>query len=157
MTETRPVESNPAGARLALDELLCFAIHSAAQAVGRANKPMLDKVGLTYPQFLVMIVLWAEDNRTVGAIGEKLFLESSTLTPLLKRLEAAGFVRRDRCTQDERQVRVRLTSQGQALQETLRDHRPEWLERVFGTDVAEARALKHRMMALRDRLLRESG
>ena len=75
---------------LVLDDLLCFAFHSTAQAIGRANKPMLDKIGLTYPQYLAMVVLWAEDNQTVGRIGEKLLLESNTLTPLLKRLEAAG-------------------------------------------------------------------
>src|SRR4051812_28992647 len=81
---------------LKLDEFLCFAIHSAAQAIGRANKPLLDKLGLTYPQFLVMLVLWAEDDQTVSRIGDRLFLESNTLTPLLKRLEAAGYIHRTR-------------------------------------------------------------
>ena len=78
---------SPPETHLDLDQFLCFAIHSTAQAVGRANKPMLDQIGLTYPQYLVMVVLWAEDNQTVGQIGDKLFLESNTLTPLLKRLQ----------------------------------------------------------------------
>src|SRR5688500_2306623 len=86
--------TKPAEPRLDLNEFLCFAIHSTAQAVGRANKPMLDQLGLTYPQYLVMVVLWAEDDQTVGQIGEKLYLESNTLTPLLKRLEAVGYIRR---------------------------------------------------------------
>src|SRR3712207_6426916 len=101
--------------RLELDDFLCFALHSTAQAAVRANKPMLDRLRLTYPQYLVMIVLWAEDGQTVSSIGDKLFLDSSTLTPLLKRLEAAGLVRRARCPEDERQVRVSLTDRGKAL------------------------------------------
>ena len=108
-------ESPSTSPSLDLNEFLCFALHSTAQAIGRANKPMLEKIGLTYPQYLVMIVLWKEDNRTVSAIGEKLFLESSTLTPLLKRLEGLGHVRRTRSGTDERQVVVELTEQGSRL------------------------------------------
>jgi DNA-binding MarR family transcriptional regulator len=141
--------------RLDLDEYLCFAIHSAAQAVGRANKPLLDKLGLTYPQFLVMLVLWAEDDQTVGSIGDRLFLESNTLTPLLKRLEAAGYIRRNRDAADERQVRIRLTEQGQALREKAKGEKIEWVDRVFDGDQDAARALRQRITALRDRLLPE--
>jgi DNA-binding MarR family transcriptional regulator len=136
-----------------LDQLLCFALHSTAQAVVRASKPMLDKLGLTYPQFLVMTVLWAEDNQTVGAIGDKLFLESSTLTPLIKRLEAAGLVRRARCAEDERQVRVGLTDRGKALRGEARTHHPAWAARAFGDNPEGAKALKERVVALRERLL----
>jgi DNA-binding MarR family transcriptional regulator len=143
--------------RLDLDSLLCFAIHSTAQAVGRANKPLLDKLGLTYSQFLVMLVLWSEDDQTVSGIGDRLFLESSTLTPLLKRLEAAGYVRRVRCTADERQVRIRLTEAGKALQERARQHSPDWVERAFGSDKDGAVALKARIIALRDQLLSVPG
>ena len=119
----------------------------------RANKPLLDKLGLTYPQFLVMLVLWAEDDQTVSGIGDKLFLESSTLTPLLKRLEAAGYVRRVRCTTDERQVRIRLTEAGTALHEQAKQHSPDWVERAFGSNGADAQSLKERIIALRDQLL----
>ncbi|MFC7557394.1 MarR family winged helix-turn-helix transcriptional regulator [Pseudoroseomonas wenyumeiae] len=113
---------------LDLDSFLCFAIHSTAHAVQRANKPLMDKLGLTYPQYLVMVVLWAEDNQTVSRIGDRLFLESSTLTPLLKRLEAAGLVRRQRDTADERQVgatdrsRPRPARQGAPPAWLVREH-----------------------------------
>mgnify|MGYP002622451830 CR=1 FL=1 len=137
--------------RLDLDRHFCFALHSTAQAVVRANRPMLDKLGLTYPQYLVMVVLWAEDQQTVGSIGDKLFLDSSTLTPLLKRLEAAGLVRRARCPEDERQVRVSLTEQGKALYEEACRHRPTWHTRAFDHP-DEMSALRERIVALRDRL-----
>lgn len=139
--------------RLDLDEYLCFALHSAAQAVGRANKPLLDQLGLTYPQFLVMLVLWTEDDQTVGSIGDRLFLESNTLTPLLKRLEAAGYIHRARDTADERQVRIRLTERGLALREKAKAQKPEWIDRVFDGDQDAARALRQRITALRDRLV----
>jgi MarR family transcriptional regulator, organic hydroperoxide resistance regulator len=105
---------------------------------------MLDKLGLTYPQYLVMVALWAEDDQTVGGLGDKLFLESSTLTPLLKRLEAAGLVRRARCAEDERQVRVRLTEKGEALHDEARRHHPAWVARAFADDPEGAKALKGR-------------
>ena len=148
MTDTKPAEP-----RLDLNEFLCFAIHSTAQAVGRANKPMLDQLGLTYPQYLVMVVLWAEDNQTVGRIGDKLFLESNTLTPLLKRLQAAGYIARSRCPEDERQVRIRLTDRGRALQEKARALHPAWVGRAFGEDLGAAKALQQQIVALRDKLV----
>ena len=88
-----------------LGDFLCFAVYSANLAFGRAYKPILDQVGLTYPQYITIVALWEEDNQTVGSLGEKLFLESNTLTPLLKKLEAMGYVRRERAAADERQVR----------------------------------------------------
>jgi DNA-binding MarR family transcriptional regulator len=100
---------------LKLDDFLCFAIYSAGHAFTRLYKPLLDAVGLTYPQYLVMVVLWERDGRTVSQIGERLLLESSTLTPLLKRLEGAALIRRSRDRKDERQVRVHLTASGRAL------------------------------------------
>ena len=103
------------GLDLDLSTFLCFAIYSANGAFGRAYKPILDRVGLTYPQYLVMVCLWARDGQTVGEIGKQLFLETNTLTPLLKRLEAAGLVQRVRGRQDERQVRIILTHAGKAL------------------------------------------
>jgi DNA-binding MarR family transcriptional regulator len=98
-----------------LDEQLCYAIYSAGMAIQRVYKPLLDQLGLTYPQYLVLNVLWREEEQTVGGIAEKLALESSTLTPLLKRLEAAGLVRRTRNPDNERQVVIALTDQGRAL------------------------------------------
>lgn len=105
-------EANPP---LPLDDQLCYAIYSAGIAVQRAYKPLLDELGLTYPQYLVLNVLWHQDGQTVGRLAHRLALESSTLTPLLKRLEAAGLLRRTRNPDNERQVVVELTDRGRAL------------------------------------------
>lgn len=102
-------------AALPLDDQLCFALYSASMAVSRAYKPMLDDLGLTYPQYLVLHALWEQDGRTIGAIADRLALESSTITPLVKRLEAAGFVVRERSVEDERRVLVRLTTKGRDM------------------------------------------
>ncbi len=102
---------------LTLDDQLCFALYRASMAIQRAYKPLLDELGITYPQFLVLSSLWENDGQTVGAIARRLDLESSTITPLLKRLEQAGFVRRERQPADERQVVVRLTETGHAMRE----------------------------------------
>ena len=99
-----------------LDDQLCYAIYSAGIAVQRAYKPLLDELGLTYSQYLVLNILWREDGQPIGRIADQLALESSTLTPLLKRLEAAGMVSRTRNPSNERQVVVALTEAGQALQ-----------------------------------------
>jgi len=120
----KSVSAAPKPARSApidVSDHLCFAIYSAGHAFNRVYKPLLDELGLTYPQYLVMIALWAEDDQTVGEIGAKLFLESSTLTPLLKRLEALGYLARKRNPQDERQVRLTLTDKGSALRKKARD------------------------------------
>lgn len=106
---------------LRLDDQLCFKLYAASRAVIRAYKPMLDELGLTYPQYLVMLVLWewqaeAPEQATVKALGERLMLDSGTLTPLLKRLEQLGLVQRRRSTSDERELRLALTAEGQALQ-----------------------------------------
>lgn len=103
------------GEALALGQQLCFAVYSVAHAFNRTYKPLLDRFGLTYPQYLVLLALWQDDNRTVKGIGEELGLDSGTLSPLLKRLEAAGFVSRTRDKGDERQVIVALTEKGVAL------------------------------------------
>lgn len=101
-----------------LSNFLCFAIYSANLAFGRAYKPILDKLGLTYTQYIAMVALSEEDDQTVSALGEKLFLESNTLTPILKKLESMSFVQRQRDPADERQVRVSLTAAGRDLLET---------------------------------------
>ena len=111
----RPPLSDQTSNPPALDDQLCYALYSASMAIQRVYKPLLDDLGLTYPQYLVLNVLWAEDGQTVGAIAEKLALESSTLTPLLKRLEVAGLVKRTRNPQNERQVVVSLTDAGTAI------------------------------------------
>lgn len=105
----------PDNSPVPLDDQLCYSIYSASMAIQRVYKPLLDDLGLTYPQYLVLNVLWRSDSQTVGGIAEKLALESSTLTPLLKRLEAAGLVTRTRNPDNERQVIVVLTEQGRAL------------------------------------------
>ncbi|MGO4381484.1 MarR family winged helix-turn-helix transcriptional regulator [Pseudoduganella sp. RAF53_2] len=100
-----------------LSDYLCFAVYSANLAFGKAYKPILEKLGLTYTQYITVIALWEHDNQTVSGLGEKLFLESNTLTPILKKLETMGYVRRQRDAEDERQVRVTLTEAGYRLRE----------------------------------------
>ena len=112
----RPPKSAEKGRKLS--NFLCFAVYSANLAFGRAYKPLLDKIGLTYTQYIAMVALSDEDEpTTVSALGEKLFLESNTLTPMLKKLESMGYLRRQRDPADERQVRVSLTEAGRKLRE----------------------------------------
>ncbi|PVM87605.1 MarR family transcriptional regulator [Caulobacter radicis] len=98
-----------------LDDQVCFSLYATSMAINRTYKPMLDAMGITYPQYLVLNVLGEADGATVGAIAQRLFLESSTVTPPIKRLEQAGLVVRQRSAADERQVQVRLTDAGRAL------------------------------------------
>ncbi|MBS0247423.1 MAG: MarR family transcriptional regulator [Proteobacteria bacterium] len=114
-----PSDAKPTS-RPDVTDLLCFAIYSTGHAFNRVYKPLLDELGLTYPQYLVMVALWAADDQTVGEIGDRLFLESSTLTPLLKRLETLGLLTRRRDPEDERQVRLRLTDKGAGLRKKAR-------------------------------------
>ena len=102
---------------LPLSDYLCFAVYSANLAFGKAYKPILEELGLTYTQYITIIAMWEEDHQTVSGLGEKLFLESNTLTPILKKLEAAGYLERLRDPEDERQVRVSLTKTGRRLRE----------------------------------------
>ena len=104
-------------AAVPLSDFLCFAVYSANLAFGKAYKPILEELGLTYTQYVTIIALWEEDNQTVSGLGEKLFLESNTLTPMLKKLEAMGYLERQRDPEDERQVRVSLTKIGRRLRE----------------------------------------
>ncbi len=136
---------------LRLDNQICFAVYSAAHAFNRVYKPLLDRLGLTYPQYLVMLVLWERDDVPVKEIGEKLFLDSGTLTPLLKRLEAAHLVKRTRSREDERQVLIVLTAQGHALKDKARSVPPSILA-ASDCSVAELVAMKDEIVALRDRL-----
>ena len=136
---------------LVLDEFLCFAVYSLSHAFNRTYKPLLEALSLTYPQYVAMVVLWERDGRTVSELGDKLHLDSGTLTPLLKRLEAAGLVQRERDTEDERQVRIRLTKAGLALKEKARAI-PEAILCATGRPKPELRALNEQLLRLRDQL-----
>jgi DNA-binding MarR family transcriptional regulator len=100
---------------LCLDNQLCFALYAASHAIKKAYRPLLDQLGLTYPQYLILMVLWTENALKVSDIGQRLHLDSGTLTPVLKRLETTGLVKRARRLQDEREVEISLTPEGQAL------------------------------------------
>ena len=141
---------------LQLDNQICFAVYSAGHALNRVYKPLLDKLGLTYPQYLVMLVLWERDQVPVKEIGEKLFLDSGTLTPLLKRLEAAGLVKRTRSVDDERKVIVTLTAQGKGLRDRA-GAVPQGILGASGCTVDELVSMKEEIVALRDRLNRALG
>ena len=136
---------------LLLGNQLCFAVYSTAHAFNRAYKPLLDRLGLTYPQYLVMLVLWERDGVPVKDIGEQLLLDSGTLTPLLKRLEAAELVKRTRSTEDERQVLIALTPRGQALKEKARTV-PQAILAASACSISELSAMKNELITLRDRL-----
>ena len=144
-------------APLLLGNQLCFAIYSAGHAFNRVYKPLLDRLGLTYPQYLVMLVLWERDGLSVKEIGERLFLDSGTLTPLLKRLEAAHLVKRTRSAADERQVLVALTAQGTSLREKAKTIVPPAILAATGCSVAELSALQKNLVALRERLDAAAG
>ncbi len=145
------VKKQMADLMLRLDNQVCFAVYSTAHAFNRVYKPLLDRLGLTYPQYLVMLVLWERDDVPVKEIGERLFLDSGTLTPLLKRLEAADLIKRTRSTEDERQVLIALTPKGRSLQEKARTV-PQSILAASACSVSELSALKNDLVALRDRL-----
>ena len=136
---------------LRLDNQICFAVYSASHAFNRVYKPLLDRLGLTYPQYLVMLVLWERDNIPLKDIGERLFLDSGTLTPLLKRLEAAGLIKRTRSAEDERQVLIELTREGHALRDKAKAV-PQSILAASACSVGELVAMKNEIVALRDRL-----
>jgi MarR family transcriptional regulator, organic hydroperoxide resistance regulator len=143
----------PTGKGRKLSNFLCFAVYSANLAFGRAYKPILDAVGLTYTQYIAMVALSEADEQTVSVLGEKLFLESNTLTPILKKLEQLGFIRRRRDPVDERQVRLSLTQAGRRL-----------IEKDLGEALTDATGLgeefpvvQQTVSRLRDNLLRNTG
>lgn len=136
---------------LLLDNQLCFALYSANLAVNKLYRQLLAPLQLTYPQYLVMLVLWERDDVTVSQIGERLFLDSATLTPLLKRLESAGLLLRQRSREDERQVVVTLTGEGKALQEKAHSI-PDSILCVSACSVDSMLALKDQLETLRGNL-----
>ena len=136
---------------LKLDSMLCFAVYAAGHAFTRFYKPRLDALGLTYPQYLVFLVLWEQDGLTVKALGEKLFLDSGTITPLVKRLEARGLLQRQRDDEDERQVRIFLTPEGRALRAKALAV-PLAVGKALGEQAAQAGDLRRSLQQLRERL-----
>lgn len=143
-------DKNAGPAMPKLADFLCFAVYSANLAYGRAYKPILDALGVTYTQWIAIVALWEEDALTVGALGERLFLESNTLTPILKKLEALGFVQRRRDPGDERQVIVTLTPAGRALRETGAQRT---LVKAPGLSPEDFRRLQRDVVRLRDNLI----
>jgi DNA-binding MarR family transcriptional regulator len=141
----------PSPPALRLDNQVCFALYSASLAMTKLYKPQLDAIGLTYPQYLVMLVLWEQDGVTVSELGERLFLDSGTLTPLLKRLETQGHIARLRDVHDERRVRITLTADGRALRGQAQAI-PQCVLQKSQCSIAELTALTAELQQLRARL-----
>jgi len=144
--------ANKTDAMLQLDNQLCFALYSTSLAMTKLYKPLLDELGLTYPQYLAMLVLWEEDGLSVSALGERLYLDSGTLTPLLKRLESSGFVSRLRAVEDERRVHITLTAAGRKLK-TQAAKIPGCILSASQCSIPELVALTQQVQALRQRLV----
>jgi DNA-binding MarR family transcriptional regulator len=134
-----------------LDDQLCFALYAASRAVTARYRPMLDVIGLTYPQYLVMMLLWEADHQTVGQLGSRLALDSGTLSPLLKRLTAAGLVTRHRRAEDERSVSVALTDEGRALHDKALRVSEEMIGAI-GFDTGEFDDLRQKLRQLAARV-----
>jgi DNA-binding MarR family transcriptional regulator len=148
--------SPQANAALLLDNQLCFALYSTSLAMTKLYKPLLEALGLTYPQYLVMLVLWEQDGLTVSALGERLYLDSGTLTPLLKRMEASGWLTRQRAAEDERRVLVSLTAEGRKLKNRA-GAVPACLVQAASCPVPELMALTQQVQALRQRLTKDTS
>lgn len=136
---------------LKIDELLCFSVYSVNHAISRLYRPLLAPLGLTYPQYLVLVALWDRDHRRVSDLGAELQLDTNTLTPLLKRMETAGLLTRQRNPEDERSLIVTLTKNGRALEHKATELTACVLE-VMGGDIEELSALRDQLHALRDKL-----
>lgn len=153
MTSRRPA-SEPHW--LALDHQLCYALYAASLTMTKLYKPMLAPLGLTYPQYLVMLALWEADDLSVSALGERVSLDSGTLTPLLKRLEASGLIARLRDAADERRVRLKLTAAGRALKAQAQVV-PRQMAAATGCELDEISSLTQRLHVLRGRLTQASA
>jgi DNA-binding MarR family transcriptional regulator len=147
-----PRTTKPTDAALRLDHQLCFALYSTSLAMTKLYKPLLAPLGLTYPQYLALLCLWESDGVTVSHLGERLQLDSGTLTPLLKRMETAGWLTRERSAEDERRVLVWLTPAGQALKQQARAI-PQCVLQAAECSLHEIQALTTQVRALRDRVL----
>ncbi|MEA3141189.1 MAG: MarR family transcriptional regulator, organic hydroperoxide resistance regulator [Gammaproteobacteria bacterium] len=151
MAVTKKVQpADPSDAQ-SLDDFLCFAIYSTNLAVNRLNKPVLDELGLTYLQYVALVLLYEHNDQTVSSLSDKLFLESSTLTPLLKRLEAMGHVTRQRDPQDERVVKVNITPKGRKVREKALDYREQLVEKM-GLSATDFQNLREELVKLRTNL-----
>jgi DNA-binding MarR family transcriptional regulator len=151
MATTKKVQpADPSDAQ-SLDDFLCFAIYSTNLAVNRLNKPVLDELGLTYLQYVALVLLYEHNDQTVSSLSDKLFLESSTLTPLLKRLEAMGHVTRQRDPQDERVVKVNITPKGRKVREKALDYREQLVEKM-GLSATDFQNLREELVKLRTNL-----
>ncbi len=139
---------------LKLEHQLCFALYAASRAITKTYRDKLNSLGLTYPQYLVLTVLWEEDNLTLTAIGNRLRLDSGTLTPLVKRLEAAGWVTRNRRSSDEREIEIALTQTGRGLQENAFGVRQHVVRRLAMTE-GEIKRLRSELVALVETLSAE--
>jgi DNA-binding MarR family transcriptional regulator len=149
MTRQNPTaQANPA---LLLDNQLCFALYSTSLAMTKLYKPLLEALGLTYPQYLVMLVLWEHDDVSVTALGERLFLDSGTLTPLLKRMEGAGLIARIRAVEDERRVHITLTAAGRRLKAKAQKV-PGCILTASHCSIPELVQLTRQLRGLRERL-----
>jgi len=151
MVKTTPQALPPASEMLKLDHQLCFALYSASLAMTKMYKPLLEPLGLTYPQYLAMLVLWERDGITVSELGQRLQLDSGTLTPLLKRMEASGLVQRRRDSADERRVMLNLTAAGRALKSRAAKVPPEVVCATSCT-LDELASLTRRLKKLREEI-----
>lgn len=154
-SENSVANNPPSEDLLALDKQFCFALYSASLAMTKAYKPLLDALGLTYPQYLVMLVLWQQDGCSVKHIGQQLLLDSGTLTPLLKRLEAAGFIDRRRSLIDERSVDIYLSQAGLALKQQAMQV-PLQILCASGQSVAQLGQMRADLLKVRDALVQDS-
>lgn len=151
VTKEMPHTTPSTPTALLLDNQLCFALYSASLAMTKLYKPLLDELGLTYPQYLALLVLWERDGVMVSELGERLFLDSGTLTPLLKRLEASGLISRLRDAADERRVIIQLTAAGRRLQTKAR-RIPGCVLQATQCELSEVQSLTHQVQTLRQRL-----
>lgn len=135
-----------------LDDLLCFALYSTSLTMSKVYKPLLTKLKITYPQYVVLLALWEKDDVMVSELGNRVFLDSGTLTPLLKRLETLGLVKRTRATEDERRVLIKLTTKGQDLQKQTSKVR-ESIQNAVQCTAEEAKKLASNLQKLRKALL----
>ena len=147
-----PSNATTANAMLELDNQLCFALYSTSLAMTRVYKPLLDELGLTYPQYLAMLVLWEQDGLMVSELGTRLYLDSGTLTPLLKRLESFGLITRIRAVEDERRVYITLSAAGRKLK-TRAAKIPGCILSASQCSIPELVALTQQVQALRERLV----
>ena len=155
-TKTRHANGATPAFSQRLDEQLCFAVYSTMLGLNKHYRQLLKELGITYPQYLVMLVLWEGDGLTVSAIGERLFLDSPTLTPLLKRLESLGLVTRQRSASDERQVIVSLTAAGRRLQAKARDV-PGCIAAALQRAPAQIHALRDQLQDVRSSLMNNAA